>query len=355
MDMIKAVYAFKCDGNPITCKEFGSGHINSTFKVCTDTGKTYVLQHINKYVFKSPLKVMENTGAVTNYLMEHNDGKCTVMHFLTTQKGRYCHRDEQGEYWRMYEFVPGICLDAPQCDEDLYQSALAFGWFQELLKDFPAHTLHETIPNFHNTPDRYRQFEESVEEDLAGRVAEAKEEIEYLLSRKELASTLQRMLEADELPLRVTHNDTKLNNVLLDETTHKAVCVLDLDTVMPGLSLYDFGDAIRFGASTAAEDEQDLSKVGLNLHLFEVYAKGYLEAVPSLTQNEIKTLPLGALTITLEVAVRFLKDYLDGDLYFKIKLPDHNLIRARNQIALAADMEKKLPEMERIITELRSE
>ena len=231
---------------------------------------------------------------------------------------------------------------------------MAFGWFQELLKDFPAHTLHETIPNFHNTPDRYRQFEESVEDDLAGRAADAQEEIAYLMSRKALASTLQNMLEADQLPLRVTHNDTKLNNVLLDEETHKCVCVLDLDTVMPGLSLYDFGDAIRFGASTAAEDEQDLSKVKLDLHLFEVYAKGYLEAVPSLTENEIKMLPMGALTMTLEVAVRFLKDYLDGDLYFKTKLPDHNLIRARNQIALAADMEKKLPEMERIIAKLRS-
>ena len=354
MDMIKAVYAFECDGNPISCKEFGSGHINSTFKVCTDTGKCYVLQHINKYVFKSPLKVMENTGAVTNYLMEHNDSKGSVMHFLTTQKGRYCHRDEQGEYWRMYEFVPGICLDTPQCDEDLYQSALAFGWFQETLKDFPAHTLHESIPKFHNTPDRYVQFEESVEEDLAGRVADAKAEIEYIMSRKELASTLQNMLDAGELPLRVTHNDTKLNHVLLDEKTHTWVCVLDLDTVMPGLSLYDFGDAIRFGASTAVEDEQDLSKVGLDLHLFEVYARGYLEAVPSLTDNEVKMLPIGALTMTLEVALRFLKDYLDGDLYFKTKLPDHNLIRAKNQIALAADMEKKLPEMERIIAELRS-
>ena len=354
MDIIKAAYAFEYDGNPVACQEFGSGHINSTYKVCTDDGKTYVLQHINKYVFKSPLKVMENTGAVTSYLAEHTDGKCSVMHFLTTKTGRYCHRDEQGEYWRMYEFVPGICLDAPQCDEDLYQSALAFGWFQELLKDFPAHTLHQIIPHFHDTPDRYCQFEESVKEDLAGRAAEAQGEINYLIERKALASTLQRMLDAGQLPLRVTHNDTKLNNVLLDEHTHKCVCVLDLDTVMPGLSLYDFGDAIRFGASTAAEDEQDLSKVGLDLHLFEVYAKGYLEAVPSLTENEIGLLPMGALIMTLELATRFLKDYLDGDLYFKTKLPDHNLIRARNQIALAADMEKKLPEMERIIAKLRS-
>ena len=353
MDIIKAAYAFEYDGNPISCREFGSGHINSTFIIGTDDGKSYVLQHINKYVFKSPLKVMENTGAVTNYLEQHSDGTCKTMHFLSTTAGRYCHRDEYGEYWRMYEYIPGICLNSPESDEDLYQSALAFGWFQEILTDFPAHTLHETIPHFHDTPDRYRQFEQSVQEDLAGRATDTKAEIDYLMERKELAGTLQRMLDAGELPLRVTHNDTKLNNVLLDKVTHKCVCVLDLDTVMPGLSLYDFGDAIRFGASTAAEDEQDLSKVKLDLHLFEVYTKGYLEATPSLTENEIRLLPMGALIMTLELATRFLKDYLDGDLYFKTKLPDHNLIRARNQIALAADMEKKLPQMEQIVAKLR--
>ena len=272
---------------------------------------------------------------------------------MQTKEGLYFHLDSRGEYWRMYEFISGICLNAPECDEDLYQSALAFGQFQYLLRDFPAETLHETIPNFHNTIDRYVQFKASVTADSVGRRTTAAAEIAQLLSWEEKAGTLERLRNAGELPLRVTHNDTKLNNVLLNEFTHKNLCVLDLDTVMPGLSLYDFGDAIRFGASTAAEDEPKLSKVSLNLHLFQVYTKGYLEAVPSLTDKEIEMLPLSAFIMTVEVAVRFLKDYLDGDLYFKIKRPDHNLIRARNQIALAADMERKLPQMTKIIEELR--
>lgn len=296
---------------------------------------------------------MANIGSVTSYLLENNRGTYTALHYLHTPQGLYFHKDARGEYWRMYEFIPGICLNAPQCDEDLYQSALAFGKFQDLLKDFPAETLYETIPHFHDTVDRYAQFKASVEANAVGRAESAAPEIAQLMKWEEVAGTLERMKAAGELPLRVTHNDTKLNNVLLDKYTHKNVCVLDLDTVMPGLSLYDFGDAIRFGASTAVEDETDLSKVSLDLHLFQVYAKGYLEAVPSLTENEIKMLPLSALIMTVEVAVRFLKDYLDGDLYFKIKKPDHNLIRAQNQIALACDMERKLPDMMRIVEELR--
>lgn len=353
MSILNAAFAFQCDGKPTTYEEFGSGHINSTYMVKTNTGKSYILQHVNKYVFKNPEQVMENIGAVTSYLEQQNNGSYTSLHYLQTKSGLYYHLDCRGEYWRMYEFVSGICLNAPQCDEDLYQSALAFGQFQELLKDFPADSLHETIPHFHDTIDRYRKLKASVEADPVGRKNSAVSEISQLLRWEEKACTLERMRAAGELPLRVTHNDTKLNNVLLNEFTHEGLCVLDLDTVMPGLSLYDFGDAIRFGASTAAEDEKDLSKVSLNLHLFEVYTKGYLEAVPSLTEAEIQALPLGAFVMTVEVATRFLKDYLDGDLYFKIKQPNHNLIRARNQIALASDIKRKLPQMEKIIKELR--
>ena len=353
MSILNAAFAFQCDGKPVSYEEFGSGHINNTYMIKTNTGTRYVLQHINKYVFRHPEEVMENVSAVTNYLLQQNGGTYTALHYMQTPQGLYYHLDCRGEYWRMYEFIPGICLNAPRMDEDLYQSALAFGQFQDLLKDFPAETLHESIPNFHNTIDRYQKFKTSVMVDAVGRRPTAAAEIAQLLSWENLACTLERQRAAGELPLRVTHNDTKLNNVLLNEFTHKALCVLDLDTVMPGLSLYDFGDAIRFGASTAAEDETDLSKVGLDLHLFEVYAKGYLEAVPSLTDKEIEMLPIGAFVMTVEVAVRFLKDYLDGDLYFKIKRPDHNLIRARNQIALAADMERKLPQMANIIKELR--
>lgn len=353
MSILNAAFAFVCDSKPVSYQEFGNGHINSTYIIKTNTEKQYVLQHINKYVFKNPEEVMANIGAVTSYLLESNHGTYTALHYLHTPQGLYFHKDARGEYWRMYEFISGICLDAPECDDDLYQSALAFGKFQDLLKDFPAETLYETIPHFHDTIDRYVQFRQSVEADAVGRAEDVAQEIAQLLKWEEMAGTLERMRAAGELPLRVTHNDTKLNNVLLDKVTHESLCVLDLDTVMPGLSLYDFGDAIRFGASTAVEDESDLSKVSLDLHLFQVYAKGYLEAVPSLTDNEIKMLPMGALIMTIEVAVRFLKDYLDGDLYFKIKKPDHNLIRARNQIALACDMERKLPDMARIVEELR--
>jgi len=353
MSILNAAFAFVCDSKPVSYEEFGHGHINNTYTIKTNTNQKYVLQHINKYVFKKPEEVMANIGAVTHYLLEQNQGTYTTQRYLHTRDGKYFHKDCRGEYWRMYEYIPGICLDAPQCDEDLYQSALAFGKFQELLRDFPAYTLYETIPHFHDTVDRYAQFKASVENNAVGRAEGVAPEIAQLIKWEALAGTLERMKASGELPLRVTHNDTKLNNVLLDKYTHQNVCVLDLDTVMPGLSLYDFGDAIRFGASTAAEDEEDLSKVSLDLHLFEMYTKGYLEAAPSLTENEIKLLPLSALIMTIELATRFMKDYLDGDLYFKINKPDHNLIRAQNQIALACDMERKMSHMERIVAELR--
>ena len=221
-----------------------------------------------------------------------------------------------------------------------------------MLSDFPAHTLHETIPEFHNTIDRYRKFKEAVARDAAGRAAEVQPEIDVIMAREEEAGTLQRMREAGQLPLRVTHNDTKLNNVLLDKKTRKALCVLDLDTVMPGLSLDDFGDSIRFGAASAPEDEKDLSKMELNLHLFEIYTKGYLKACPSLTPEEIDMMPMGAKIITLELATRFLADYLDGDCYFKTAYPEHNLVRARAQLKLVADMEAKWEQMRDIVRTL---
>ena len=352
MQIEKAAYAFQLDGNPISCVEFGHGHINHTLKVTTDTGAEYVLQRINKYVFRDPIRLMANVSAVTDFLRKKVDDPRLALHFIPTHSGLYYHRDRRGEFWRMYDFVGGFCLDTPETEEDFYQSALAFGRFQDMLSDFPAHTLYETIPEFHNTVDRYRQFKASVEADSSDRVKNARQEIRYLLSREQLASQLQIMRESGELPLRVTHNDTKLNNVLLDKETRKSLAVLDLDTVMPGLSLYDYGDSIRFGAATAAEDEPDYMKMELDLHLFEVYTKGFMEAAPSLTETEVKMLPMGALVVTLELATRFLKDYLDGDLYFKTAYPEHNLIRARTQIKLAYDMEQKLPEMNRIVAEV---
>lgn len=349
----KAAFAFQTDGAPVDCKAFGHGHINNTFCVTTDSGAKYVLQRINKYVFKNPIRVMANTSSVTNYLRQRVEDPRMTLHFLPTKDGRYYYKSCDGEFWRMYDFVGGFTLDMPESDEDFYQSALAFGRFQELLSDYPADTLYEIIPNFHNTVDRYVQFKESVDMDIVCRADEVREDIQFLLEREEKGGTLQKMLSAGLLPLRVTHNDTKLNNVLLDTATRKSLCVLDLDTVMPGSSLYDFGDSIRFGAATAAEDEPDTSKMTLDLHLFEVYTKGFLEAAPSLTDMEVTMLPLGAYIMTLELAVRFLKDYLDGDLYFsKIAYPEHNLVRARSQIALVKDMEKKWTQMNLIVAKV---
>ena len=349
------VRAFKVKGDPISCKPFGSGHINHTLKIVTDAGAEYVLQRINKHVFKNPEQLMENLTAVTKYLRKHEDDTKMALHFIRTHYNQYFYVDDHGDYWRMYDFVGGFCLDMPETNADFYESALAFGHFQSMLADFPAETLHETIPEFHNTIDRYRQFKEVLKKDPCGRLAGVRNEVQFLKDREELAGTLQRMRESGELPLRVTHNDTKLNNVLLDRKTRKFLCVLDLDTVMPGLSLYDYGDSIRFGAATAEEDEWDLSKMTLDLERFEIYTKGYMEACPTLTDKEVEMMPMGALIMTLEVGLRFLTDYIDGDHYFKIAYSDHNLVRARTQLRLVADMQSKWDEMNRIVAKVAKE
>ncbi len=355
MTIAKQAYAFRMSGQPVQCIPFGHGPINCTFKIITDTNQKYILQKINKYVFKNPVQVMSNITAVTEFIRKKISDPRGALHLLPTVQGLTYHRDDQGDFWRMYDFMDGFCLDAPESDADFYESALAFGGFQEQLADFPADSLFETIPNFHNTPDRFRQLKESIQLNLVGRCSSAQPEIELALSMEEMGSRLQAMLEARELPLRVTHNDTKLNNVLLDSVTRKGLCVLDLDTVMPGLSAHDFGDSIRFGAATAAEDEPDSSKMRLDLHLFEVYTQGFLHAAASLTDKEIEVLPLGAFTMTVEVGIRFLKDYLDGDLYFRTAYDNHNLIRCRTQLALAADMLKKWDEMNAIVQNISKE
>ncbi len=353
--MEQLISAFQIDGKPVEWKVFGHGHINYTLKVLTDTGAEYVLQQINRYVFKDPVRLMENVVSVTAFLRKKNDDPRASLRFLPTHDGKFYHVDEQGEYWRMYDFVGGFCLDLPETDQDFYQSALAFGRFQEMLSDFPADSLFETIPEFHNTAFRYGTFRKAIAEDKAGRVASVQKDIDFILSREEDGGSLQHMRESGELPLRVTHNDTKLNNVLLDRKTRKSVCVLDLDTVMPGLSLYDYGDSIRFGAATAEEDVLDTSLMGLDLHLFEIYTRGYIEACPSLTDREIEMMPMGAKVLTLELAMRFLTDYLDGDLYFKATYPEHNLVRARAQMKLVMDMEEKWAEMHEIVAKVAKE
>ena len=352
MQLPSAAFAFQINGTPVSCREFGQGHINQTLRMQTDTGHEYILQRISQYVFREPERLMENACAITEFLRAKDPDPRHTLHFMTTPAGQCFHYDEQGEFWRMYEFVGGLSLDAPETELDLYQSGLAFGNFQKLLSDFPAHTLHETIPNFHNTVDRYRLLRESAAADVCGRLAGVQEEMDFLMAHEELACTLQRMREADLLPLRVTHNDTKLNNVLLDPVTREYLCVLDLDTVMPGLSLYDFGDSIRFGAATTSTEED--ASIALDLHLFEVYTKGFLKSATKLTEQEIEMLPLSAPVITIELATRFLKDYLDGDHYFRVAYPTHNLERARGQIRLAKDMLRKLEDMKQIVANIRS-
>lgn len=347
--MQQAIFQFKTDGKPIYCDNFGNGQINYTFSITTDTRKKYILQRINTHVFKNPIELMNNVISVTEHIRNKSDDPKKSLHFIQTVDGKYYYKDERRRYWRCYELVDGFCLEAPDSDSDFYESAVAFGRFQEQLSDFPANTLTETIPNFHNTPDRYRQLKIAMDEDACDRMQYVQKEIDFIMDREAEAGTIQHMLENGELPLRVTHNDTKLNNVLLDLKTRKALCVLDLDTVMPGSSLFDFGDSIRFGAATAPEDTQELSRMSLDLHLFEVYVKGYLAGCHSLTKAEIECLPLGAKIITLELAVRFLTDYLEGDHYFKTKYSDHNLVRCRAQLRLVQDMESKLYQMQKIV------
>lgn len=335
-----------------SCDPYGCGHINHTYLVVTATGKRYILQQVNTHIFRHADQLMENVSMVIQHIGSKCDDPRSVLHLVSTLDGQPYLRQADGSIWRVFDFVEdSICLQLPETPDDFYQSAVAFGRFQEMLKDFPAQKLHETIPNFHHTPDRYRIFRETLAADPMGRAAEVQAEIEFVLAREQEAGTLIAMLEQGQLPLRVTHNDTKLNNVMLDAATKKALCVIDLDTVMPGLSLYDFGDSIRFGASTAAEDEKDLSKVEMSLDLFRTYTRGFLAACPGLTERERELLPMGAKLMTLECGVRFLTDYLDGDHYFKTRYDGHNLDRCHTQFKLVYDMERKWAEMARIVKE----
>ena len=343
---------FPLDTKVVSCDRYGCGHINETYLVVTASGHRYILQKINHRVFRDVAGLMENIAAVTEYLRGQTEDPRAVMRLVKTLDNA-AYLEYEGEFWRVYDFVEdSICLQRAETPEDFYESAVAFGCFQQQLKDFPAATLHETIPNFHNTADRYRIFKEAVAADKAGRAKDVQAEIDFALVREEEAGTLVRLLTEGKLPLRVTHNDTKLNNVMLDAQTRKALCVIDLDTVMPGLSLYDYGDSIRFGAASAAEDEQDLSKVEMRLDLFKTYTKGFLGACPGLTDLERELLPLGAKLMTLECGVRFLTDYLVGDHYFATHRPGQNLDRARTQFKLVADMEAKWQQMHNIVQEV---
>ena len=346
-----AAYHFRIEGAPFSCVSHGCGHINDTYLLTSTTGKRYILQRISKTF--DPETLMENIEAVLEFSASKTDDPRGVMTLVRTLDGKSYYEDETVAY-RMYDFIEhSLCLQAPETPQDFYESAIAFGRFSEMMSEFPAEKLHETIANFHNTKDRYRIFKETLEKDPLGRKAGVPDEIAFALAREGEAGILVDLLEAGQLPLRVTHNDTKLNNVMLDETTRKALCVIDLDTVMPGLSLYDYGDSIRFGAATATENELDLENMTIDLELFRIYTRGFLKACPNLTDKEIELMPTGAKLMTLECGVRFLTDYIDGDNYFHIDHETQNLERARTQFKLVEEMEKHWDEMTAIVEEER--
>ena len=350
----EASEAFATEGEVVSCQRYGSGHINDTFKlVC---GRPYILQRMNTGIFKDPVSLMRNIQGVTSFLRREvikngGDPDRETLNLINTKAGNHFYVDSKGDYWRMYLFIEhATCYNLVEKPEDFYQSGKAFGHFQRLLADYPAKELAETIPGFHDTPRRFSTFKEVVERDICGRASEVQREIQFVMDRSADMGLAMDMLREGRLPLRVTHNDTKLNNIMIDDATGEAICIIDLDTVMPGLSIFDFGDSIRFGANTDEEDERDLSKVALSLPLFETYTKGFLEGCAgSLTEHEVNMLPQGARLMTLECGMRFLTDYLEGDVYFKTARERHNLDRCRTQFKLVEDMEKKWNEMEEIV------
>lgn len=349
----EALSKFKLDGIK-SCEPYGNGHINDTFLVvCENANGTerFILQSVNNNVFPEPKKVIENIEKVTAFLGQKITDKRAVLSMIPAENGEHCYIDSDGRCWRIYNFIEdSICLERVDNADDFYQCAVAFGKFQRDLNDFPAEQLHETIADFHNTPKRYNDFLKAVEEDKAGRAAGVQAEIEFVKARKDFYSVLYDYHREGKLPLRVTHNDTKSNNVMLDAATRTALCVIDLDTIMPGFSVNDFGDSIRFGASTAAEDEKDLSKVTIDLNLFEAYVKGYTDGNGGLIEeNEILLLPEGSKMMTVECGMRFLTDYLNGDTYFKTHYPEHNLDRCHTQFKLVSEMEKNWDKMKEIV------
>lgn len=358
--MEKIIKHFNIQGELLEITPFGNGHINDTFLITIrekNKNRRYILQRMNSYVFKKPEEVMENVGKITTFLRQKirkcgGDENRETLSFLKTEDGLYYVCNDEGDYWRICWYVEDTMtyekMDSP---EQFFLTARAFGYFQNLLCDYPAETLYETIPNFHHTIKRYQDFEKSVQNTQRIRYDNAQNEVRFLLDRKELSGKLLQLLERKELPLRVTHNDTKINNLLFDKISDLPICVIDLDTVMPGLAAYDFGDLIRTGASTAGEDERNLELVHFDITMYEACTKGFLGGCGgSLTKRELETLPFGALVITYEQALRFLTDYLNGDVYYKVTRPLQNLDRTRTQIRLLQEMEEQFDKMMEVVT-----
>jgi len=338
---------------------YGNGHINDTYCV---TYPGYILQRINTGIFKNPDELMENIENVTAFLRKKivengGDPERETLTVIKTADGKNCYHCDENNVFRMYLFVEGTkSIENSKSPEDLYEAGVGFGHFQRMLSDYPAETLHESIKDFHHTPKRVEALKQAIRENRAGRVDSVRAEIEFALEQSVWADKVIKGIEDGHIPLRVTHNDTKINNILFDEETGKAVCVIDLDTVMPGSMLYDFGDALRMGGSTGAEDETDLSKVWFDENAFEAFAKGYLsEMKGDLMKDELELLPFSVKLMTYECGIRFLTDYLNGDTYFKIHREHHNLDRARNQFKLVADIAEKEERLSAMIKEIKEE
>lgn len=355
-----AIYAFGFGNRCSYVKPFGAGHINETHAVYMpgEGGDelAYVLQRVNSNVFKDPAGVMDNIFGVTEYLRnvirrEGGDPDRETLSYIKTKSGCNYFEDSEGEPWRCYNFIPdSVCYQLVEEPEQFYQSGSSFGHFLKQLSDYPASKLNETIPDFHNTIRRFEAFQVALKRDLKNRADSCRPEIDFVLAREKDCGVLVHQQDEGILPLRVTHNDTKLNNILFDEKTGKGLCIIDLDTIMPGLAANDFGDSIRFGAATAEEDEPNLDLMHFDISLYELYVKGYLEETKDvLTEAEIGSLPWGARLMTLECGIRFLTDYLQGDTYFKTDYPEHNLIRARTQFRLVDEMEQQFERMQEIV------
>lgn len=350
---------FRFQGKYVSSRELTSGNINETYALEYQDGKKtamYILQRINTYVFRDPHGVMQNIALVTEHLKKNllkrmDSAERHVLELVRTVDGEIMYQDRKYGVWRAYTYIThAVALDVVSRPEQMEEVGRAFGSFQRDLVDFPAHMLAETIPNFHNTTKRFYAFVRAVDEDKAGRVKEVEEEIEFMFDHRRMLGEIVRLLDKQVIPLRVTHNDTKSNNVLLDDKTFKALAVIDLDTVMPGSSLYDYGDAIRFGASTAREDEEDTSLIKLDMEKTRAFTRGFIqETAGILSDEELIRLPLGIKVLTGELAMRFLTDYLDGDLYFKVNSPNHNLIRTRAQIALLKNVEEKEDQLQEMV------
>jgi len=332
--------------------EYGNGHINRTYLV----DPKYILQKINTDIFKNPDELMENIKSVTEFLKEKiiSDGGNPLRETLTiipTKEGHSYYKTPDGDCYRCYEFIrDSLSIETANDPSELYEAAKGFAMFQKRLSDLPADKLHETIKDFHHTPKRYEALLEAIEKDVAGRAKNVKEEIEFALAQKSWIDSVVNGLEDGSIPLRVTHNDTKINNIMFDTETKKSICVIDLDTVMPGSMLYDFGDALRIGAASGAEDEPDLSKIWFKLDYFEAFTKGFAEELNGeLTKREVELLALSAKLMTYECGIRFLTDYLNGDTYFRIHREHHNLDRCRTQFKLVKDMDEKFTEMNSIV------